>query len=68
VAYDHATGKRTLRDAAVRVADHLAATFGPGKRHWVAGHAVRAMYLYSAMADIVALKGEARYLAALEKL
>jgi uncharacterized protein len=133
VAYFHATGKRSLLDVAIRVADHLAGTFGPGHRHWVAGHeeielalarlfdatgdrkyldlshwfleergrghgagfiwkrddwgalycqddapvtemrhiaghAVRAMYLYSAMADIAARMGERRYLTALERL
>ncbi|TCL76458.1 hypothetical protein EDC14_1002217 [Hydrogenispora ethanolica] len=34
----------------------------------VVGHAVRAMYLYSAMADIVAETGDPRLLAALERL
>lgn len=38
VAYKNATGKRKLLDAAVRFADHLISTFGPGKRHWVPGH------------------------------
>ncbi len=32
------------------------------------GHAVRANYLYSGMADVAALTGEARYLAAIQKI
>ena len=38
VAYYNATGKRTLLDVGIRFADHLDATFGPGKRNWVPGH------------------------------
>ena len=38
VAYYEATGKRTLIDAACRLADHYDSLFGPGKRHWVEGH------------------------------
>ena len=38
IAYYNATGKRTLLDVGIRFADHLDATFGPGKRHWVPGH------------------------------
>ena len=133
IAYKNATGKRLFLDTAIRFADHLLATFGPGKRHWVAGHqeielalvklfretgkkeyldlahwyleerghghgvgfiwtkddwgvaycqddkpvaqmehisghAVRAMYMYAAMADMVALKDQDNYLVALEKL
>jgi DUF1680 family protein len=133
VAFFHATGSRAFLETAIRAADHLASTFGPGKRHWVAGHeeielalvrlaeatgrlayldlahwyleergrghgagfiwkrddwgpaycqddmpvadmdhiaghAVRATYLYSAMADIALRKGEGRYHAALERL
>ncbi len=133
IAYKNATGKRKFLDTAIRYADHLLDTFGPGKRHWVAGHqeielalvklyretgkkaylelahwyleerghghgtgfiwtkddwgvaycqddkpvaqmehisghAVRAMYMYSAMADMVALKDQHDYLIALEKL
>lgn len=130
VAYYEATGKRTLLDAACRLADHYDSLFGPGKRHWVEGHeeielalvklyrvtkeerywklslwlleergrghgvgaiwdkeewgpgycqddvplkhihhvkghAVRAMYLYTAMADVVHASGDADYLDAL---
>ena len=38
IAYEAATGKRTLLDVAVRFADHLTATFGEGLRDWVPGH------------------------------
>lgn len=38
VAYYKATGKRKLLDVGIRMADHMMQQFGPGKRHWVAGH------------------------------
>lgn len=38
IAYDDATGKRTLLDVAIRFANHLMDTFGPNKRNWVPGH------------------------------
>lgn len=38
VAYYQATGKRTLLEAAIRLADHLDTQFGPGKKNWVPGH------------------------------
>ncbi|MBO4944739.1 MAG: glycoside hydrolase family 127 protein, partial [Muribaculaceae bacterium] len=38
VAYYQATGKRKLLDVAIRMADHMMNTFGPGKRDWVPGH------------------------------
>ncbi len=44
--------------------DHLPVT----EQAEVVGHAVRAMYLYCAMADIVAESGDPRLLAALERL
>jgi len=34
----------------------------------IAGHSVRAMYMYAGMADIAAITGDAGYIAALEKL
>jgi len=128
VAHYQATGKRTLLDVAVRFADLLADTFGPGKRaiwpgHQIAemalvrlyrvtgngkyldlakffldsrkpdapatsnhpatynqsmvpvteqtdavGHAVRATYMYSGMADVAALTGDPAYLKALEAI
>jgi DUF1680 family protein len=126
VAYHQATGKRKLLDVATRFADHICATFGPGRRvetcgheeielalvklyratddakylrqaqffldvrgradqrrlfgdyaqdhkplreqTEVVGHAVRAMYLYSAMADVAALTGDAGLLRALDAI
>ena len=38
VAYYKATGKRTLLDVGIRMADHMMTLFGPGKRDWVPGH------------------------------
>jgi len=38
VAHYRATGKRTFLDVAVKLADHIDATFGPDKRHEVPGH------------------------------
>lgn len=128
VAHYQATGKRALLNVAVRFADLLADTFGPGKRaiwpgHQIAemalvrlyrvtgdgkyldlakflldvrkpdapatsnhpatynqsmvpvtdqtdavGHAVRATYMYSGMADVAALTGDPAYLKALEAI
>jgi DUF1680 family protein len=128
VAHYQATGKRALLDVAVRFADLLVDTFGPGKRaiwpgHQIAemalvrlyrvtgkaayldlakflldsrkpdapatsnhpatynqsfapvidqteavGHAVRATYMYSGMADVAALTGDAAYVKALDAI
>jgi len=126
IAYFKATGKRKLLDVGIRFADHLDATFGPGKRHWVpghqeieialvklykitknekylklsdwfinerghgfgtwkspeyrqdlkplteqtkvTGHAVRAMYYYTAVADVAALTGNNTYVKTLKNL
>ena len=129
VAHYQATGKRTLLDIALRTANLLDQTFGPGKREiWpghqivemglaklyrvtgeqkylnlakfmldvrgpdsqeeghgnryvqahqkvvdqteavAGGHAVRAMYMYSGMADIAALTGDTAYVNALDKI
>ena len=38
VAHYEATGKPTLLDVAIRLADHIDATFGPGKYETVPGH------------------------------
>ena len=38
IAYHQATGKDTFLKVAIRLADHIDNTFGPGKRHWVPGH------------------------------
>jgi len=126
VAHYQATGKRTLLDVALRTADLLDRTFGPGKQSiWpghqitemglvklyrvtgdarylglarfmldargpdgsegagrtynqshgkvvdqdeAVGHAVRATYMYSGMADVAALTGEQGYVDALERI
>jgi hypothetical protein len=126
VAHYQATGKRTLLDVAIRTADLLDRTFGPGKQSiWpghpitemglvklyratgdlrylslarfmldmrgpdgsegagrpynqshkkvveqdeAVGHAVRATYLYSGMADVAALTGEASYTNAMDHI
>ena len=129
VAHHQATGKRTLLDVAIRTADLLVETFGPGKQSiWpghqitemglaklyrvtgnekyltlakflldergpdpgektnprgldynqahkrvieqtnAVGHAVRATYMYSGMADVAALTGDASYLKAVDAI
>ncbi|MCL4811872.1 MAG: glycoside hydrolase family 127 protein [Vicinamibacteraceae bacterium] len=126
VAHYQATGKRSLLDIALRTADLLTETFGPGKKAiWpghqntemglvklyrvtgeprylelakfmldvrgpdgdkgagreynqshqkvieqteAVGHAVRATYMYSGMADVAALTGDTSYLAASDRI
>ncbi|HEY6548279.1 MAG TPA: glycoside hydrolase family 127 protein, partial [Vicinamibacteria bacterium] len=126
VAHYQATGKRSLLDVALRTADLLDRTFGPGKQSiWpghqitemglvklyrvtgdarylalakflldergpgeaegagrkynqshqrvveqgeAVGHAVRATYMYSGMADVAALTGEKDYLDAMDRI
>jgi uncharacterized protein len=126
VAYYQATGKRKLLDIALRTADLLDQTFGPGKLaiwpgHQITemglvklyrataderylklakfmldvrgpdgdrgsgrpynqshqkiveqteavGHAVRATYMYSGIADVAALTGDAAYVSAIDKI
>ena len=121
VAYYQATGKRSLLDIALRTADLLCATFGPGKKtiwpgHQIVemglvklyrvtgderylnlakfmldsrgpggssynqanlrvvdqteavGHAVRATYMYSGMADVAAMTGDAAYVHAIDAI
>jgi DUF1680 family protein/galactose mutarotase-like enzyme len=126
VAHHQATGKRTLLDVAVRLADHIDSVFGPDRlrevpgheeieiglarlyratgevsylelatffldergnseghelygeycqdhkpvveQDEVVGHAVRAGYLYSGMADVAALTGEKEYVKALDRI
>lgn len=126
IAYYNATGKRSLLDVAIRYANKIDNTFGPGKREWVPGHpeielalvklyrvtgdkryltlskwlieqrghnhgdwddktyyldempvenlseiqghAVRAMYLFTGMADVETVTGDTSYLAALDRL
>src|ERR1039458_4765016 len=119
-AYYQATGKRQLLDIALRTADLLDRTFGPGKQviwpgHQIAemglvklyrtggdvrylnlakflldsrrngspynqsdipiveqkdavGHAVRATYMYSGIADVAALTGDQSYISAIDRL
>ncbi|HVT11833.1 MAG TPA: beta-L-arabinofuranosidase domain-containing protein [Fimbriimonadaceae bacterium] len=121
-AHYQATGKRNFLDIAIKSANLLDATFGPGKRkiwpgheivemglaklyrvtgevrylnlakfmldcrggkpngqYWQAdkpvvdqteaeGHAVRAAYLYSGMADVAALTGDTAYIDAIDKI
>jgi DUF1680 family protein len=38
VAHNQATGKRSLLEVALRLADHLDSTFGPGKQAGIPGH------------------------------
>jgi DUF1680 family protein len=126
VAYHQATGKRKLLDVAIKLADHIDRTFGPGKKvdtcgheeielalvklyratkeerylklaqfflevrgrkdkrrlfgeyaqdhkpireqTVVAGHAVRAMYLYCGMADVAGLTGDRKLLDAITRI
>jgi DUF1680 family protein len=126
VAYHQATGKRKLLDVAIKLADHIDRTFGPGKKvdasgheeielalvklyratkqkrylklaqffldvrgdkakrrlfgeyaqdhkpireqNEVAGHAVRAMYLYCGMADAAGLSGDKQLIDAITKI
>ena len=125
VAHYQATGKRTLLDVAIKTADLLDSTFGPGKASiWpghqitemglaklyrvtgnsdylnlakfmldvrgtnakrrdnsynqaqmpvtqqteAVGHAVRATYMYSGMADVAALTGDSAYVTAIKNI
>lgn len=126
IAFYKATGKQSLLDVAIKYANKIDNTFGPGKREWVPGHpeielalvklyrvtgdkryltlskwlieqrghnhgdwddktyyldempveqlseiqghAVRAMYLFTGMADIETVTGDTSYLAALDRL
>lgn len=58
VAHFRATGKRTFLDVAVKLADHIDATFGPGKRHGTSGHEE----IELALVKLYEVTGEARYL------
>ncbi|WP_413669030.1 beta-L-arabinofuranosidase domain-containing protein [Mucilaginibacter sp. Mucisp86] len=121
VAHYQATGKHTLLNIAIKNADLLVKTFGPGKieeypghqiveiglskmyrvtgnkqyldlakffldvrgpkgdaynqadkkvidQHEAEGHAVRAAYMYTGMADIAALTGDTKYLTAIDDI
>ncbi len=58
IAHYQATGKRTFLDVAIRFANHLDSTFGPGKRHWVAGH----QEIELALVKLYHVTGEKKYL------
>ena len=58
VAQVRCTGDTALLDVAVRFADHLAATFGPDRRHDVDGHPIVEM----ALVELYRETGEPRYL------
>ncbi len=59
VAHYQATGKRTLLDVAIRTAELLDRTFGPGKRSIWPGHQITEMGLVK----LYRVTGDARYLA-----
>lgn len=58
VAHHLATGKRTLLDVAIKAADMLDRTFGPGKRAIWAGHQIVEMGL----AKLYRVTGDGRYI------
>lgn len=58
IAYYNATGKRQLLDVGQRMADHMASIFGPGKRHWVAGH----QEIELALVKLYRITGDQKYL------
>jgi DUF1680 family protein len=58
VAQVRCTGDTALLDVAVKLADHLAATFGEDHRHDVDGHPV----IETALVELYRETGEARYL------
>lgn len=57
VAHYRATGRRTFLDVAIRLADGIDRTFGPGKRCDVCGHEE----IELALVKLADLTGEARY-------
>jgi DUF1680 family protein len=58
VAYYRTTGKRKLLDVAIRLADHIDATFRIPDRHWVSGHEE----IELALVKLYHLTGNDRYL------
>jgi uncharacterized protein len=58
VAHYQATGKRTLLDVAIRLADHIDSVFGPGKRDGTSGHPE----IELALVKLYRVTGEKRYL------
>jgi DUF1680 family protein len=57
VAYQQATGKRKLLEVALRLADNVASTFGPGKRYETSGH----QEVELALVRLARATGERRY-------
>lgn len=64
VAYYEATGKRRLLEVAIRYAEYLDRTFGPGKQDWVPGHEE----IELALVKMYRATGEKRYVALAQKL
>ncbi|RNC66168.1 glycoside hydrolase family 127 protein [Proteiniphilum sp. X52] len=58
IAYYKATGKRTLLDVSIHMANHMMDLFGPGKRHWVPGHEE----IELALVKLYEVTGEGKYL------
>lgn len=58
IAYYKARGKRALLDVGQRMVDHMMTLFGPGKRHWVAGHEE----IELALVKLYEVTGEQKYL------
>lgn len=58
VAHNQATGKRTLLDVALKNADYVDSTFGPGKKDGIPGHEEVEL----ALVKLYRLTGEKRYL------
>ncbi|MEM1570089.1 MAG: glycoside hydrolase family 127 protein [Candidatus Bathyarchaeia archaeon] len=60
VAHYRATGKRTLLDVSIKLANHILSIFGPGKRQGVPGHpevemALVELYRTTRMSDFLSL-------------
>src|SRR5262249_5331695 len=58
VAHYQATGKRSLLDVAIRLADYIDSVFGPGKRDGTSGHPE----IELALVKLYRVTGEMRYL------
>ncbi len=58
VAYYNVTGKRTLLDVCIKMADHMMSKFGPGKEDWVPGHEE----IELALVKLYRTTGEKKYL------